>query len=234
MTTIKSISPIDGSVYAERPVLTPDAANVAVARAKAAQPTWAALPLAERRTKVLAGIAALNGMKDRVVADLAWSMGRPTRWGGEFSGVNERANYMAGIAETALAPLVTEDSDRFERRIERAPVGVVFVIAPWNYPYLTALNTIVPALIAGNAVVLKAASQTLLTGEIIAEAMHAGGVPADIFQTVVLDYAASMKAPSLRPPQRTRPPAATASAIQASTRMASRSSIIGPMKVSSA
>ncbi len=189
MTTIKSISPIDGSVYAERPVLTPDSANVAVARAKAAQPTWAALPLAERRTKVLAGIAALNGMKDRVVADLAWSMGRPTRWGGEFSGVNERANYMAGIAETALAPLVTEDSDRFERRIERAPVGVVFVIAPWNYPYLTALNTIVPALIAGNAVVLKAASQTLLTGEIIAEAMHAGGVPADIFQTVVLDHA---------------------------------------------
>ena len=189
MTTIKSISPIDGSDYAERPVLAPDAAKAAVARAKAAQPAWAALPLAERRDTVLAGIAALNGMKDRVVTDLAWSMGRPTRWGGEFSGVNERASYMASIAETALAPLVTEDSDRFERRIERAPMGVVLVIAPWNYPYLTALNTIVPALIAGNAVMLKAASQTLLTGEIIAEALHAGGVPADIFQNVVLDHA---------------------------------------------
>ena len=189
MTTIKSISPIDGSVCAERAVMTPDAAKAAVARAKAAQPAWAALPLSDRREKVLAGIAALNAMKDRVVVDLAWSMGRPTRWGGEFSGVNERANYMASIAETALAPLVTEDSDRFERRIERAPMGVVFVIAPWNYPYLTALNTIVPALIAGNAVMLKAASQTLLTGEIIAEAMHAGGIPADIFQTIVLDHA---------------------------------------------
>ena len=189
MTTIKSISPIDGSVCAERAVMTPDAAKAAVARAKAAQPAWAALPLSDRRDKVLAGIAALNAMKDRVVADLAWSMGRPTRWGGEFSGVNERAKYMASIAETALAPLVTEDSDRFERRIERAPMGVVFVIAPWNYPYLTALNTIVPALIAGNAVMLKSASQTLLTGEIIAEAMHAGGIPADIFQTIVLDHA---------------------------------------------
>ncbi len=189
MTTIKCISPIDGSTYAERPVLSPDAAKTAVARAKAAQSDWAALPLSDRREKVLAGIAALNAMKDRVVADLAWSMGRPTKWGGEFSGVNERATYMASIAESALAPLVTEDSDRFERRIERAPVGVVFVIAPWNYPYLTALNTIVPALIAGNAVVLKAASQTLLTGEIIAEAMHAGGVPSDIFQTIVLDHA---------------------------------------------
>ena len=186
---IQCISPIDGSVYAERAALSPGAAAAAVARARAAQPAWAALPLAERRDTVLAGIAALNGMKDRVVADLARSMGRPARWGGEFSGVNERANYMAGIAETALAPLVTEDSDRFERRIERAPMGVVFVIAPWNYPYLTALNTIVPALIAGNAVMLKAAAQTLLTGEIMAEAFHASGVPADIFQNVVLDHA---------------------------------------------
>jgi acyl-CoA reductase-like NAD-dependent aldehyde dehydrogenase len=72
--------------------------------------------------------------------------------------------------------------------IEREPVGVVFVIAPWNYPYLTALNTIVPALIAGNAVVLKHASQTLVVGERLAEAMHAGGVPADVFQNIVLDH----------------------------------------------
>jgi acyl-CoA reductase-like NAD-dependent aldehyde dehydrogenase len=68
-------------------------------------------------------------------------------------------------------------------------VGVVFVVAPWNYPYLTAVNTIVPALIAGNAVVLKHASQTLLAGERLAEAFHAGGVPADVFQNVVLDHA---------------------------------------------
>ena len=107
MTMIKCISPIDGSAYAERPVLAPDAAKAAVARARAAQVAWADLPLSDRRDKVLSGIAALNAMKDRVVADLAWSMGRPTKWGGEFSGVNERANYMASIAESALAPLVT-------------------------------------------------------------------------------------------------------------------------------
>jgi acyl-CoA reductase-like NAD-dependent aldehyde dehydrogenase len=188
-TTIRCISPVDGRVYAERPVLPPEAAAAAVARAKAAQPAWAALPLAERRARVLAGIAALNAMKDRVVEELAWQMGRPVRYGGEFGGVNERANYMAGIAEEALAPLVAEDDARFTRMIERAPVGVVFVIAPWNYPYLTALNTIVPALIAGNAVMLKHASQTILVGERIAEAMHAGGVPAEVFQNVVLDHA---------------------------------------------
>jgi acyl-CoA reductase-like NAD-dependent aldehyde dehydrogenase len=116
-------------------------------------------------------------------------MGRPVRLGGEFGGVNERANYMAGIAAEALAPTVVESSDKFERRIEREPQGVVFVIAPWNYPFLTAINTIVPALIAGNAVMLKHASQTLVAGERLAAAFHKGGVPEDVFQNVVLDHA---------------------------------------------
>ena len=186
--TIKLISPVDGAVYAERPVLTGPEARVAVARARTAQPAWAALPLAERIAKVQAGIAALNAMKDDIVLELAGQMGRPTRYGGEFGGVNERSAYMASIAETALAPMVAEDSDRFRREIRREPVGVVFVIAPWNYPFLTAVNTIVPALIAGNAVVLKHASQTLLAGDRLAQALHQGGVPEDVFQNVVLDH----------------------------------------------
>ena len=186
---IEVISPVDGRVYAQRPCLSLDAAQDAVARARAAQKGWAALPLAERIAKVKAGIVALNGMKDRAVEELAWQMGRPTRYGGEFGGVNERTDYMASIAESALAPMVVEASDRFERRIEREPLGVVFVMAPWNYPYLTAINTIVPALIAGNAVMLKHASQTLLVGERLAEALHAGGVPAEVFQNVVMDHA---------------------------------------------
>lgn len=186
--TIQCISPVDGGVYAERTTLSLAMAEEAVARARAAQKHWAALPLADRIAKVRAGIAALNAMKDKVVEELAWQMGRPTRFGGEFGGVNERANYMAEIAETALAPMVVEASDRFERRIVREPVGVVFVMAPWNYPYLTSINTIIPALIAGNSVMLKHSSQTLLVGERLAEAMHAGGVPYDVFQNVVMDH----------------------------------------------
>jgi acyl-CoA reductase-like NAD-dependent aldehyde dehydrogenase len=111
------------------------------------------------------------------------------RYGGEFGGVNDRTNYMSDIAAEALAPKVVEDSDRFTRTIAREPVGVVFVIAPWNYPYLTAINTIVPALLAGNTVILKHASQTLKVGERLAEAFLAGGIPADVFQNVVLDHA---------------------------------------------
>ncbi len=188
MKPIQLISPIDGSVYAERMPLTGDAAMAAANRARRAQPDWAALPLADRIARVQAGIARLNEMKPRAVEELAWQMGRPTRYGGEFGGVNERTTYMSGIAAQALAPMVAEDSDRFTRYIAREPVGVVFVVAPWNYPYLTAINTIVPALIAGNSVMLKHASQTLLVGEMLAEAFHAGGVPEDVFQNVVLDH----------------------------------------------
>ena len=189
MKPIQLISPVDGSVYAERLPLTREAAEAAIARARAAQPEWAARPLAERITLVQAGVAALNAMKDDIVQELAWQMGRPTRYCGEFGGVNERTAHMARIAADALAPQILEDSPRFQRRIERVPHGVVFIVAPWNYPYLTAINTIVPALIAGNAVVLKHASQTLLAGERLAQAFLAGGVPADVFQNLFLDHA---------------------------------------------
>jgi acyl-CoA reductase-like NAD-dependent aldehyde dehydrogenase len=186
---IQCISPVDGQVYAERPALTLAEAEACVARAKAAQPAWAERPLAERIALVKAGVAKLNEMKERVVEELAWQMGRPTRYGGEFGGVNDRTNYMSEIAAEALAPMVVENSNLFERRIEREPHGLVFIVAPWNYPYLTTINTLAPALIAGNAVILKHATQTLLVGERLAEAFHAGGVPEDVFQNVVLDHA---------------------------------------------
>lgn len=187
-TTIKLTSPVDGTIYAERDVLSLDQARAAVARAKAAQPDWAALPLQDRIAKVMAGVEALIAMNDQIVPELARMMGRPVRYGGEMGGVRERAEYMAGIAAEALAPQVVEDSDLFRREMRRAPVGVVFIIAPWNYPFLTAINGIVPALIAGNSVVLKHASQTLLAGERLAEAMHQGGVPADVFQNLILNH----------------------------------------------
>lgn len=188
-TMIQCISPVDGRVYAERPALSLEAAQAVAARAKAAQRDWAMLPLDERIARVRAGVTALNATSESAVEELAWQMGRPTRYGGEFGGVNERAEYMAGIAAEALAPVVVEESDRFRRYLAREPVGVVFIIAPWNYPYLTAINTIVPALIAGNAVVLKHATQTLVVGERLAEAFHAGGVPENVFQNVVLNHA---------------------------------------------
>ena len=186
--TITCISPIDGSVYAERETLTRTQANAAVAQAKSAQAAWALRPLADRIALVQAGVAAVGAMNDDIVPELAHQMGRPVRYGGEFGGFNERATYMARIAEDALAPIVIEDSDKFRRVIKRVPHGLVLVVAPWNYPYMTAINTVAPALIAGNAVMLKHASQTPLVGERLAAAFHAAGVPTDVFQNVFLDH----------------------------------------------
>ena len=116
---------------------------------------WAARPLAERIALVEAGVAAVGAMNDEIVPELAHQMGRPVRYGGEFGGFNERASHMAAIATDALEPIIVEDSDSFSRKIKRVPHGVVLVVAPWNYPYMTAVNTVAPALIAGNAVDIK-------------------------------------------------------------------------------
>jgi acyl-CoA reductase-like NAD-dependent aldehyde dehydrogenase len=189
MPVLRCISPIDGSVYAERESLAADAARALLAETRRAQGEWATRPLADRVAVVRAGAARLGEMNDVIVPELARMMGRPVRYGGESGGVNERASYMADIAEQALAPLVIEDSERFERRILREPHGVLLVIAPWNYPYLTAINAVAPGLIAGNAVILKHATQTLLAGERMVAAFTAAGVPPEIFQNVFLDHA---------------------------------------------
>ena len=186
--SITCISPVDGSVYAERPVASFSEAGAAVAAARTAQKDWAKRPLDERVALVRAGVARLGGMNDEIVPELAWMIGRPVRYGGEFGGVNERASHMADIAQEALKPLIVEDSGTFERRILREPLGVVFVIAPWNYPYMTAINTVAPALIAGNAVVLKHATQSMLVGERMVQAFIEAGLPEGLFINLFLDH----------------------------------------------
>ncbi|MEM1149025.1 MAG: aldehyde dehydrogenase family protein [Pseudomonadota bacterium] len=188
MTLLKCVSPIDGSIYAERPSLSGVEAAATIAKARRAQEAWAQTPLDQRIATVMAGIAALGEMNDEIVPELAWQMGRPVRYGGEFGGVNERASHMASIAETALAAIAASNDAQFHRYIRRLPHGVVFVIAPWNYPYMTSINSVVPALIAGNAVLLKTAEQTLLVGERLEQAFLAGGLPQGLFQNVFLTH----------------------------------------------
>ena len=187
MGEISCISPVDGSVYATRPTEAAESVRHRLGVARAAQKAWAERPLAERVELVREGVARLDRVNADLVTELAWQMGRPVRYGGEMGGVRERTAYMAGIAERALAPEVIEDSDKFRRVLAREPVGIVFVIAPWNYPFLTAINTIVPALIAGNAVALKHASQTPLAGERLAQAF--AHLPEGLFTNLFLDHA---------------------------------------------
>ncbi|MBN9035681.1 MAG: aldehyde dehydrogenase family protein [Rhizobiales bacterium] len=190
METVKLKSPIDGSVYAERPVASDREIGAAVERARGAQVGWAQTSIAERGRIVLAMLDALLAMNDEIVTELAWQMGRPVRWGGEKGGVEERTRFMVSIAEKALAPVMASNpKPGFRRYVKKEPLGVVMVIAPWNYPYLTAVNTIVPALMAGSAVILKHAAQTLLVGERFARAFETAGLPKGVFQNLVMNHA---------------------------------------------
>ncbi|MBO1040092.1 aldehyde dehydrogenase family protein [Brucella pituitosa] len=191
--TAKIISPIDGSIYAERPYASDAAINAAVTAARQAQASWAATSIAERASYCRAALDALAAMQEAIIPEIAWQMGRPTRYGGENGGVQERGQYMIDIAEEALKPYVPAQKDGFRRYVKHVPLGVVMVIAPWNYPYLTAVNTIIPALMAGNTVLLKHATQTLLTGERFAQAFEKAGIPKGVFQNIVLDHASTEK-----------------------------------------
>lgn len=188
MTQIDLISPIDGSVYLTRDVLSRDAAFQAANKARQAQIGWAQTPVKDRIALVRKAGQIVGQTTDRMAIELAHQMGRPIRYGGEFGGFDERLSYMADVASVALAEDVIEDSAAYQRVIKRQPHGVVLVVAPWNYPYMTAINTVAPALIAGNSVILKHASQTLQVGERLAEAFHQAGIPEAVFQNLVIDH----------------------------------------------
>jgi acyl-CoA reductase-like NAD-dependent aldehyde dehydrogenase len=176
-------SPVDGSVYAERPFATRSDIERALDVAVRAQQSWKRVPLKERAALVSRAVDAFVARKAELAQEITWQMGRPiSQSPGEISGFEDRARYMISIAEQALADVDPGPKPGFRRFIRREPLGVVLVIAPWNYPYLTAVNSVVPALLAGNAVILRHSHQTPLCAERLDEAFRAAGLPSGVFQ----------------------------------------------------
>jgi acyl-CoA reductase-like NAD-dependent aldehyde dehydrogenase len=194
MTSITCISPIDGAIVASSPVASEAEIAAALVTARTAQAAWRRTPIAERAAILSRAVDAMLAMKDEIGPELTRQMGRPIRYAaGELNGFAERARHMIAIADQALAPITPDHREGFTRHIRREPAGIVFTIAPWNYPYLTAVNTVIPALMAGNAVILKHAAQTLLVGERFQMAMDRAGLPKGLFRTLTLDHAATLK-----------------------------------------
>ncbi len=188
-SSLKTISPVDGRVYVERPLASDDEVSRAIAAATKAQAGWKALSVAERAERVTAFVEAILSWTDGIAEELSWQMGRPIRFApGEMRGFAERARYMIGVAAEALADVRVGEKAGFERFITREPLGVVFVVAPWNYPWLTSVNAIVPALMAGNTVLLKHSAQTPLVAERYSAAARAAELPAGVFQHLHLGH----------------------------------------------
>jgi acyl-CoA reductase-like NAD-dependent aldehyde dehydrogenase len=187
----RTITPVDGSVYVERPLAADREIEAALTNAAAAQPQWKQVPLAERIALVRRMVDWCVARADPIGEELSWQMGRPLAYAPNEirRGFQERALYMCSIAESALADVRVEPKEGFERFIRREPLGVVLVVAPWNYPWLTSVNAVAPALLAGNTVLLKMAQQTPLVAERYAEAFGAAGLPAGVFQYLHMDHA---------------------------------------------
>ena len=190
MTTIQCISPVDGSVYVERQTASGKEIQQVLDAAVVAQKKWKNTPLAKRQALCTKAVDAFVAHKAEIAEELTWQMGRPiSQAPGEVAGFEERARHMIEIADTALADLKPEAKDGFTRYIKREPLGVVFVVAPWNFPYLTSVNAIMPAILAGNAVVLKHSAQTPLCAERLHQAFTEAGFPDGVFQYLHLTHA---------------------------------------------
>lgn len=177
------VSPVDGLVYAERPVASEVECERVFQDARSAWQGWRAEPLERRVALCLAALDRLLAEREEIGREITWQMGRPVRYAAnEMNGVEERTRYMAKIACDALAPIRSGRLNGAERFIRREPVGVVFSLVPWNYPYLTAINSVMPALMAGNVVVLKHAEQTPLVAERLQSAFDAALIPKGVFQ----------------------------------------------------
>ena len=186
MSTLSVINPATGALACEVPA--DDAATVATktAQARAAQPRWRALPLAERKTC----IERFRGLVVRDLESLARTLtldtGKPVSQArNELNGTLGRVDFfMAAVADAAGTQTVFDEVGMREQ-IEHVPLGVIGSISAWNYPWFVGSNVFVPALLTGNAVLYKPSEFATLTGLEIARLLHEAGIPRDVFVPLI-------------------------------------------------
>ncbi|MDA9601685.1 aldehyde dehydrogenase family protein [Alphaproteobacteria bacterium] len=194
MAIQKTITPIDNSIYLERPLASENEINEILDNAKSSFIEWKNTSIDERIIVINKFIDNLLALKEEISKEICWQIGRPiSQCGNELRGFEERSRHMVNIAKTSLKDIPARKNDEFDNYIYKSPLGVIFVMAPWNYPVITATNTIVPALLSGNALVLKHSSQTPRCAELINQAFEGTGLPKGVFQFVHTNHAACEK-----------------------------------------
>ena len=194
MSIQKTITPIDNSVYIERPLSTQTEIDNVIENSKKSFQSWKNTSIEDRITIINKFIDNLIALKPEVSKEICWQIGRPiSQCGNELRGFEERSRHMVKIAKESLRDIPATKNDEFDNYIYKSPLGVIFVMAPWNYPIITATNTIVPALLAGNTIVIKHSSQTPRCAELISQAFENTGLPEGVFQFVHTDHQACEK-----------------------------------------
>ena len=187
---MQTISPVDGSVCAEFPLSSSRDIEQALDKGVRVLAEWKRVPLHERIVICRRMIDWMVERADDIGAEITRQMGRPIAHSPlEIRrGFQERALHMLDIAADALADVEVSPAPGVRRFIRHEPLGLIFVIAPWNYPFLTSVNAIVPAIVAGNSVLLKVSQQTPLVATRYAEAFAHAGLPDGVFQYVHTDH----------------------------------------------
>jgi acyl-CoA reductase-like NAD-dependent aldehyde dehydrogenase len=194
MAIQKTITPIDNSIYLERPLASENEINEILDNAKSSFIEWRNTSIDERIIVINKFIDNLLALKEEISKEICWQIGRPiSQCGNELRGFEERSRHMVDIAKTSLENIPARKNDEFDNYIYKSPLGVIFVMAPWNYPVITATNTIVPALLSGNTLVLKHSSQTPRCAELINQAFEGTGLPKGVFQFVHTNHEACEK-----------------------------------------
>jgi len=188
----KTITPIDNTVYVERKYNS-DKIEQTISNSMKAQKSWAELDVKERVKLLTKFVEDFLSKGDIIGEELSRQIGRPiAQAAGELNGFKERAEYMLSIAEKKLENIDVAKDNNFKSYIKRRALGVVFVIAPWNYPYLVAVNSIIPAMASGNTVILKHSAQTPLCAEQLYESAKKT-LPKDVFNYLHLNHEDGLK-----------------------------------------
>jgi acyl-CoA reductase-like NAD-dependent aldehyde dehydrogenase len=187
MSTLTVDNPFTLEPACELPLATEADVGRVLERARAAARAVRGTSVEERIEWVERATSAMEGDAEAIARDISRMMGKPVAQArNEVKGMALRARHMASIAKESLADIVLP-KDGFERRIVKEPLGVVLDLPAWNYPLLTAVNVVMPAVLAGNAVVLRHSPRTPLCGEHFARAFRGIG-PDALVQAIVCDH----------------------------------------------
>ena len=191
---LKTITPINNTVYVERNYASSQEIENSLNISKKTFLDWQKTSINERKKIITKFVDTFLENNKEIEEELCRQMGRPIgQCGGEMNGFEERARYMIEKSEEALANVISKKNDEFDNFITKDPLGTIFIIAPWNYPYNTSVNSVVPSLLAGNTVILKHSSQTPLCAEQLYKAAKLSGLPEGVFQFLHLDHQSTSK-----------------------------------------
>jgi acyl-CoA reductase-like NAD-dependent aldehyde dehydrogenase len=183
---LKVVNPATEAVLREVEEDTPATLGEKAAAARAAQPAWARRPLEERLSCVRRFGRLLDDRADELARLLTSEMGKPIRQSrGEIAAMQDRIAFFVDHTRGAVEDEVVLEEGAVEERICWEPLGVVANVSAWNYPYFVGSNVFLPALLTGNAVLYKPSEHAALTGLAIAELLHEGGVPPEVFAPVI-------------------------------------------------